>query len=94
MKQYRIFAGMGGGFGGAQEVDVMEFANKEAAKDYAYEVACETYNMYAGMHGLRSVADIMEEDECDEENAEYVYDEEREDWLDYYVEEVSSEEPT
>lgn len=88
MKQFKIFAGLGGGFGGAQECDTLEFASLEAAEQYAYEVACETYDMYAGMHGLRSVADIMEDDECDEEYAEDVYNEERDGWLDYYVEEV------
>ena len=88
MKQYKIFAGLGGGFGGAQECDILEFASKEAAEEYAYEVACETYDMYAGMHGLRSVDDIMEEEGFGEVEAEEAYREERENWLDYYVEEI------
>lgn len=88
MKQYKIFAGLGGGFGGAQEVGIYEFATKEDAEQYSYEMACEEYDSYAGMHGLRSIADIMEEDELSELYAEEAYNEEREGWLDYYVEEV------
>lgn len=88
MKQYKIFAGLGGGFGGAQECDILEFASIEAAEEYAYEVACETYDMYAGMHGLRSVDDIMENDDCGAAWALESYREEREGLLVYYVEEV------
>lgn len=89
-EKYRIFAGLGGGFGGANEEGEYEFKDEEAALEYAYERACEAYDMYAGLHGLRSVADIMEEDDCDGEYAEDVYNEERENWLDYYVEEVKT----
>lgn len=87
MKKYRIFVGLGGGFGGANEEGEYEFKDEEAALEYAYERACEVYDMYEGSHGLRSVGDIMYEDEIDEECAEDVYNEERDGWIDYHVEE-------
>lgn len=88
MTKYKIFVGLGGGFGGAQEIEVSEFESKEAAMDYAYEVACETYDSYTGLHGLRSVDEIMQEEGFGEVEAEEAYREERESWIDYKVEEI------
>jgi hypothetical protein len=88
MKQYRIFAGLSGGFGGAREVDILEFPDTGSAEDYAYEEACAIYESYEGLHGLRSVADIISEEGFSEEEAEDAYNEEREGWISYYVEEV------
>ena len=88
MKQYKIFAGLSGGFGGAKEYDIQEFATEEDAQQYAYEVACEIYESYEGLYGLRSIADIMAEESSSEEEAEDAYNEEREGWMSYYVKEV------
>ncbi|NPV12912.1 MAG: hypothetical protein HPY57_14165 [Ignavibacteria bacterium] len=38
------------------------------------------------MHGLRTIDEIMEEDNLDYEDAEIIYNDERESWLDYWVE--------
>lgn len=86
--KFRIFAGLGGGFGGADEHGVYEFDSDDEAMEFAYEKACEEYDSYDGMHGLRSVKDIMEEDDLDEASAESQWRDERESWLSYHVEPV------
>ena len=83
--RFKITYGLGGGFNSEYE-DIIEAADEDAAIIIAWEMACEEYDQYAGMHGLRSVEDIMEEDGVDEEDAEAVYAEERESWLDYSAE--------
>jgi hypothetical protein len=84
-EKWAIYAGLGGGFGGAQFHEVFT-GTREWAEKVAYQAACEDYEQYEGMYGLRSVSDIMEEDEVDEDDAESTYQEEKEGWLDYYVE--------
>jgi hypothetical protein len=89
MKKYKISYGLGGGFGGATEDDeIYEFENEEEAMRFAWEKACEEYGSYAGMYGLRTVEEIMEEENTDEETALENYAEERESWLDYDAEEI------
>jgi hypothetical protein len=84
MKKYKIWYGLGGGFGGANEDDeIYEFENEEEAEQFAWEKAAEEYDDMAGLHGLRSIEEIMEEDEVDEEEAEGIYKDDRESWLDY-----------
>jgi len=92
MKTFWIRYGLSGGFGGCESCDWETIAARDEDEAYgiAYEAACELYESYDGMHGLRSVYDIMEEDEVDEDEALATWAEEREGWLDY---EVSSEEP-
>lgn len=93
MKKYKISYGLGGGFGGATEDDeIYEFENEEEAMRFAWEKACEEYESYAGLYGLRSVEEIMEEDDIDDEDVAWeVYREERESWLDYKVEEINEQ---
>lgn len=80
-----IYAGLGGGFGGAVKIGVFEFDSIEEAEHFAWEQACQEYESYAGLHGLRDITQIIEEEDCDEEIAEEYYNEEREGWIDYYV---------
>lgn len=75
--------GLSGGFGGAQNYEVIEAENQAEADEIAFEMACDEYEQYDGMYGLRSIDDIMEEDELDESDAEEQWIEEREGWLDY-----------
>jgi hypothetical protein len=82
---YVIYAGLGGGFGGAS-LDGIEYCTKDKAEESAVEAANETYSSYEGSHGIRTIEEIMEEDEVDEEEAEQIYSDERESWLDYRVE--------
>ena len=90
VKKWAIFAGLGGGFGCA-DFECFETCTYEEAQSIAYEKACDSYESYVGMYGLRELSTIMEEDEVDEEEAGEIYNEEREGWLDYHVEEYDSE---
>ena len=91
MKQYIIFAGLVGSFGGAQEQGVFTFYDEDEAIEEAYQAACQIYESYEGVQGLRTVQEIMYEEECSMEFAEDVYYEERQNWLDYYVELIEGE---
>ena len=82
---------MGGGFGGADNYEVMKARSLRDAEEYAYEMACQEYEQYDGMHGLRSISDIMEEDGLSMEDAEQDWQYERESWLDYGAEEWTPE---
>ena len=94
MKKFRIFAGLEGGFGGPNYVKTCLYKNKEDAEQDAYQYAIEEYESYAGLHGIRSLNDIAEEedldldDERDLKEAEEIYNEDLESWIDFYVEEV------
>jgi len=83
--KWAIFSGLSGGCGGANFKEIF-MGSKEDAEKAAYEFASLEYDQYDGMHGLRTTSDIMEEDGVDEDEAEGIYNEEREGWLDYYVE--------
>ena len=99
MAQYKVYAGLGGGFGGAKYIETVEAANEEEASQIAYEYAVEEYESYEGLHGLASYGDVVDNPEeygLDEDcqNEEYLweaYEEERSTWLDYYVKEVQIE---
>ena len=90
---YRIYAGLGGSFGGANYIETKEFRSEEEAAEYAYECALEVYDSYEGLNGLPSMQDIADENDLDLDNSEdqiiaqEMYNEEVEGWLDYYVEE-------
>lgn len=81
-----ISYGLGGGFGGADNFEVIEAESEDEARLYAWQMACEDYEQYVGLHGLRTIGEIMEEDDVDEEEAEQIYNEEKESWLDYSAE--------
>ena len=100
MPKFRIYSGLSGRFGGDQYQYTDEFANKELASDQAYQEACDEYDNMAGLHGLRSWEECQEEAEKDfgditDDNydaladlTEQIYNEERESWIEYRVEEV------
>lgn len=84
---YNIYAGLNGGFGGADYQTTVECETLEEAEAVAFEYACEEYEGYEGLYGLRTVAEIMEEDEVSEFEANEIWHEERDSWLDYWAEE-------
>ena len=101
MPQYRIYAGLGGGFGGANYQETDDFKTKEEAEARAYEIACECYESQQGS-GINSWGDFMEEAELDvgfdedeisdeeynqavEAYATDLENDDRESWIDYYV---------
>lgn len=86
---FQIRYGLGGGFGGAGDwEDCEEAKTLEQADKIAYEYACQDYDSYDGLHGLRDIEQIMEEDRVDEDEAEQIWRDERESWLDYEAREV------
>lgn len=88
MKKYKLYAGLGGGFGGAEYIETVEANSEEEASTWAWEAACEIYQSYEGADGgIRSCGAIMEQEQVNEDDAWAIYEEERESWLDYYVKE-------
>ena len=97
MPWFKIYAGMGGSFGGAQYQDTYEYANIDEATADAYRMAEEEYKSYEGYHGIMSPEDVEEdlrdsgfigEDMTDDEIADmiaYHYREEIESWISYYA---------
>lgn len=98
MPWFKIYAGMGGSFGGAQYHGTYEYDNIDEATNDAYSIAEEEYQSYEGCHGIMSPADVEEDlrdsgfiddDMTDDEVADmidYHYREEIESWISYYVE--------
>lgn len=89
LQEYNIYAGLGGGFGGARYQFTTLCENIDDANDIAYQVACEDYDSYAGIHGIRSYDEIAEEEDLvlgeDDETIDEIYNDERESWVDYYA---------
>lgn len=84
---YKIYAGLNGGFGGATYQETKHFESQNDAEFYALELACEIFERYAGRcYGVRSIEEIMNEEHVDVEEANYIYMDERDGWLDYHVE--------
>lgn len=91
MKEYNIYAGLGGSFGGAKYLYTTLCENEDEAVNEAYQAACEEYENYAGFEGLPSYGDArdaaIEEystEEPDDDIVEEVYTRFVEDWIDYY----------
>ena len=85
---YKIYAGLGGGFGGANYITTEDNLTEDEAYQWAYEEACEIYESYSTNVQARGISQIMEEEDCDESDAEDYYNNERENWLSYYIEKV------
>ena len=58
MPFFKIYHGMGGGFGGAQYDYTGEFEDREEAMEEARRLAIEDYESFEGCHG------IMDMDDC------------------------------
>ena len=97
MPWFKIYAGMGGSFGGAIHNGTYEYADIDEATADAYRMAEEEYQSYEGYHGIMSLEDVeedlrdsgfIEEDMTDDEISDmidYHYREEIESWISYYV---------
>lgn len=89
-KEYWLFGGMGGGFGGPNYLGSAECSNEEEASDEAYHLAREEYESYAGMHGVLSREEVEADlianwGEADESEVDEAYDEEIESWISYFA---------
>lgn len=97
MAWFKIYAGMGGSFGGAQYQGTYEYADIDEATADAYRIAEEEYQSYEGCHGIMSPEEVeedlrdsgfIEEDLTDSEVADMIdsyYHEEIESWISYYA---------
>lgn len=92
--KFEIYAGLGGGFGGASYIETIEANTREEAEEYARQCAIDDYESYEGSHGILSRDDVFEDliesfgEEPLEEDIDLKYMEEVEGWITYYVEEV------
>ena len=99
MKQYNIYAGLGGNFEDANYHYTTLCETEDEALNEAYECACEEYEQYGRLHGLLSWEDAVnsyceelgisqeELEDTDEESLaiEEYYNEVRENWLAYHI---------
>ena len=91
MDKYNIYAGLGGGFGGANYKFTIEANSLEEATDVAYREAVEEYEEYEGFYnGVKTWAECAEELGVDVENEDSddvddLYNEEIESWIEYYA---------
>lgn len=95
MAWYKLYAGLGGGFGGATYECTAEFDNEDEALNAAYDLAFDEYASYEGYHGILSWDDCLEEYEetwgmnhTDSDIDDY-YNEQVESWIEYYVVEAT-----
>lgn len=84
-KEYNIYAGLGGGFGGARYQYTGLFNSEEEALEEAYAVACEEYEAYEGTGGIMTYEDALKEAEGDESIANEILEQEKDDWISYEV---------
>lgn len=93
-KWYRLYIHSVGG--GEVCEGPYEYKSKENAQDEARIMAIDDYESFEGYHGIPDIGDIMENMEeygldrdATEDDCWDVYYEQREGWLDYWVEEAS-----
>ena len=100
MAWFKIFAGMGGSFGGAQYHGTYEYEDEREAYDDAYRIAEEEYQSYEGCHGIMSWQDCYEDlrdsfgEEPDEEDVNLHYREEIEGWISCYIQPATGPDDT
>lgn len=89
MKNYRIYFGLGGGFG--HEYETVEAVDQEDAENIAYHKALEAYENYEGMHGVPTAEEVAEEEGIDPDDPDYhaamddAYREVKEGWVSYGI---------
>lgn len=89
MPKYAIYAGLGGGFGGATFQEIIEVADQNKADEYAYELAVQEVGGYEGMYGLDSFESIQEENpDYGEEDIQEALQEQTDSWADYAAIEI------
>lgn len=93
MAQYKLYAGLTGGFNSVGFRCIEDFEDIEEAESAARDLAIEEYQSYEGA-GLRTwedcrdeiIEELGENAEIDEEDIDLHYIEEVESWIEYYVE--------
>lgn len=90
-KYWKIYAGLGGGFGGAQyRYTTEEPMTEEEASEEAYQAACEYYDSHSHDNSLFNRKETLEEDpDLTEEDLDEMYQEDLENWIECWVEEAT-----
>ena len=93
LKEYNIYSGLGGGFGGASYQYTTLCESAEDAEKEAYESAVEEYQSYEGFNSIPTWSDSLDaameenpgvpEDEL-HEIADEIYNSIMEEWIEYY----------
>lgn len=105
MEKYKIYAGLGGGFGGETLQGIWKYHDIEEAEADAYQKACEIFEAQIGlgMDGYeewRNEAeseiddDDLSPEEYEDAISEYmtqIEEDARESWIEYHVEKVADD---
>lgn len=90
MKYFRI---KGGVFNVYEDEDVTQALEHEVALTEAWRMACEVYDSYAGLHGIMSEEDYIDEGEAEDMDEAYqLYSDDRESSIEYEAIEITEEE--
>lgn len=89
MNKFEISYGISGGFGGSCDWEEIQAVSLEDAETQAWENACEVYNSYDGMYGLRTIDEIAKEEDMTEDEATYQWIDNREGWIIYQARETT-----
>jgi len=72
--------------------DAIESVSYDTAMDEAYQMACEVYDDFAGLHGIMSEQDYIDDGEAENEDEAFeIYRDDRESAIDYEVHEITRE---
>lgn len=95
MAKFKIYAGLSGGFGGANFCGVYDCKDEHEAEEIAREEAMQEYESYGGCHGLYTWDSMRQEiadneydgdiEQVDPEDVDIAMTEEVEGWLSYRI---------
>lgn len=90
IKKYYVIRG--GVFNLYEDEDITEGFSQDAALDEAYKMACDVYDSYAGLHGIMSEEDYIQDGEAENEDEAWeLYREDRENSIEYEAVEITKE---
>ena len=88
----KYFLIKGGVFNLFMDEDAIESVSYDTAINEAYLMACEVYDGYAGLHGIMSENDYIEDGQAEnEDEAREIYRDDRESEIDYEAHEITEE---
>lgn len=97
MAKWKIFAGMSGGFGGAEETGIIEAETEEDAMEEARQQAIQEYQSYEGLYGVMNWEEVYDDIVesfgyiPSDEEVEERYLDQIESWIEYWVEPAEDE---
>lgn len=95
MKYFKIYSGL---THEDSEPELIKAQSVEVASDYVWEIMCETYAGYSGLHGIPNEQDLINEyilengEDPSEDTLSDLYCESVNNWINGYYEEISEEE--